>query len=439
LLQGVRDNRVVRVARAVSDRYARDSGGYMSAAIAYYGFLSLFPLLLLALSIVGFVLAGRPDLREDVSAAIVEVVPGVSAILGENLDALVRGRAAAGVVGLAGLLWTGTGVAGAARNAVRRIFRQPLPEGIVEDKVRLVLKTIGLGGLALGATALAGLAAGIEASGPIGVVLVIVMPIGTLILDLLLFVAAYRTLAKGRPAWRALLPGAAFAAVGWSLLKLVGAWYASRQVAGSSDVYGTFAVTVGLLLLLYLAARLFVYGAELNVVLAEERDVGARDGKNQGTQGGGVVETNSKRVAPSGSAGSASTVDLRPPGARSTVDLVRSLGSDAALLVRKEIELAKQEVKEGAASKLAGGVLLAVAGVFGLFALGFLATAGARALGLVLPLWAGFLIVGAVFLLGAGIGAAAGIRKLKEAPVGPVKTRETIKEDVEWARAALRR
>ena len=128
----------------------------------------------------------------------------------------------------------------------------------------------------------------------------------------------------------------------------------------------------------------------------------------------------------------------RPDG-RSTAQLLRSIGNDAALLVRKEIELAKQELKEGVASKALGGAFLAVAGVFGLYALGFLATAVARVLGLFLPLWAGFLIVGGLFLLVAGVGAMVGVRKLKEAPVAPVRARETIKEDVEWARAALRR
>jgi hypothetical protein len=187
---------------------------------------------------------------------------------------------------------------------------------------------------------------------------------------------------------------------------------------------------VAVLLLLYLSARLFVYGAELNAVLAGEGEDNPGPGNNQGIRGGGSVEK-----TPDGQA----SVPRPPPETRSTPDLVKSIGSDAALLVRKEIELAKQEVKEGITSKLLGGALLAVGGVFGLYALGFLATAGARALGIVLPLWAGFLIVGGVFLLLAGIGAMAGIRKLKESPVAPVQTKETIKEDVEWAKTALKR
>jgi membrane protein len=430
LLEKLKNSPVVRTAQAVSDRYAQDSGGYMSAAIAYYGFLSLFPLLLLALSIVGFVLAGRPGLQEDVAGSIAEAVPGLSTLIGENLDQLVKARAGVGLIALAGLLWTGMGVAGAARNALRRIFRQPLPLGIVQDKVWLLIKTVGLGLLALVATGLAGVVAGIEAGGPAGIALLVGVPIVTLALDFVLFLWAYRTLMKGRPRWTGLAPGAMFAAIGWTVLKLVGAWYASRTVANSSEVYGAFATTVGVLVLLYLSGRLFVYGAELNAVLAERGEEAAPEGNNPGVRGGDSVETerNGPVVQPRG----------RPEG-RSTADLVKSLGSDGALLVRKEIELAKQEVKEGITSKLLGGVLLAIAGVFGLFALGFLATAAARALGLILPLWAGFLIVGGAFLLAAALGAMVGVRKLKESPVAPVQTKETIKEDVEWARAALKR
>jgi membrane protein len=430
LLEKLKNSPVIRTAQAVSDRYAQDSGGYMSAAIAYYGFLSLFPLLLLALSIVGFLLAGRPGVQQNVTERIAEAVPGLTAVIGNSLDRLVRVRAGVGIVALAGLLWTGMGVAGAARNALRRVFRQPLPLGIVQDKVWLLIKTIGLGTLALLATGLAGLLGGAEAGGPAGIALLIVVPVVTLALDFAMFLTAYRTLMKGRPAWGGLVPGAVFAAVGWTVLKLVGAWYASRTVAGSSEVYGAFATTVGVLVLLYLSGRLFVYGAELNAVLMERGEEAPAEGNNPGVRGGGSVETQGN--------GPVREPPRRPEG-RSTAELVKSIGSDASLLVRKEIELAKQEVKEGVTSKLVGGVLLAVAGVFGLFALGFLATAAARALGLVLPLWAGFLIVGGAFLLAALLGALAGVRKLKQSPMGPVQTKETIKEDVEWARAALRR
>jgi membrane protein len=427
LLERAKSNRIVRVAQGVSDRYAKDSGGYMSAALAYYGFLSLFPLMLLGLSVAGFVLAGRADLQAEVAAGIARAVPGLESLIGGRIDELIAVRAGTGIVGLAGLLWTGTGVAGAARNALRRIFRQPLPEGIIEDKVRLVLKTIGLGLLALLATGLASVIGGVEARGPLGVALLILVPVGTFVLDLALFLVSYRTLMKGRTPWRDLLPGAVFAAIGWTVLKLVGAWYATRVVAGSA-VYGTFATTVGVLVLLYLAARLFVYGAELNAVLMDERE-NRSDGKEL-RGGGGVVDT-----AGNGAPGA----PHRRPEDRSTVDLVKSIGTDASLLVRKEIELARQEVKEGVAARIVGIAGLGVAGVVGLFALGFLLAAAAAGLDEVLQPWASRLIVAVVLLLVAGVAAMVGISMLRSKPLTPVKTKETVKEDVEWARAALRR
>jgi membrane protein len=430
LLDRVKNSRTVRVAKSLSDRYAKDSGGYMSAAIAYYGFLSLFPLMLLALSITGFVLAGRPELQEDVAASISRSIPGLGGLIGDDLDGLIAARAGAGILGLVGLLWTGTGVAGAARNALRRIFRQPLPQGIVEDKVGLVIKTIGLGLVALVATAVAGVIGAIEVDGPLGVALLILVPLGTFALDLFLFLAAYWTLMKGHPPWRSLVPGALFAAIGWTILKLVGAWYVERTVQGSVGVYGAFATTVGVLVLLFLGGRLFVYGAELNAVLMEKRRNGKGRGNPDRVRGGGVVET----------AGDGRPGEFRRRAEdRSTVDLVRSIGTDASLLVRKEIELARQEVKEGITARVKAIVALSVAGVMGLFALGFLLAAGAAGLDEALQPWASRIIVAVVLLLVAGGAVMAGLRLFKSPPMSPVKTKETIKEDVEWARAALRR
>jgi membrane protein len=406
---------IARTARAVADRYGKDSGGYLSAGIAYYGFLSLFPLLLLALSVAGFVLAGRDDLQARLAEEIGQAVPGLSGLVGGNIERMISAKAAAGFIGLVTLLWTGTGVAGAARNALRRVFRQPLPAGIWEDKALLVLKTAGLGTLALVATALSAATGGLRAGGPAGVALVIVVALLGFALDLALFLISYRTLMRGHPPWGRIWQGALFAAIGWSLLKLLGTWYVTRVVGNASAVYGTFATTVGVLVLLYLAARLFLYGAELNAVLGE-----------QSSEGGDLVGTegpNGRTTAPG----------------RSTGDLVRSIGTDTVTLVRKEIELAKQEVKEGLAARAKGAAAFAAAGVFGLFIVGFLGAAAAAGLAVVLPVWAALLIVAGVFFLLALVAALAGRSMMKGTSIGPTRAKENLKEDVKWARAQLRR
>jgi predicted lipid-binding transport protein (Tim44 family) len=118
--------------------------------------------------------------------------------------------------------------------------------------------------------------------------------------------------------------------------------------------------------------------------------------------------------------------------------LLRSIGSDVSLLVKQQADLAKQEMKEKAGEKAMGGGLLLGAGILALFVLGFLGFAGAAALDLVLPAWAAFLIVAAVYLIGAFIAAMTGRRALTT-PATPEQTMQTVKEDVEWAKRKLRR
>jgi Putative Actinobacterial Holin-X, holin superfamily III len=118
--------------------------------------------------------------------------------------------------------------------------------------------------------------------------------------------------------------------------------------------------------------------------------------------------------------------------------LIRSIGSDVSLLVRQQADLARLELKEKAAEKAAGGGLLLAAGILALFVLGFVGFAGAAALDLVLPAWAAFLIVAAVYLIVAAIAGLAG-RQAMARPATPEQTRQTIKEDVQWAKRRLTR
>src|SRR6185503_15732085 len=98
-----------------------------------------------------------------------------------------------------------------------------------------------------------------------------------------------------------------------------------------------------------------------------------------------------------------------------------------------------QEVLEAVTAKVMAVAALAGAGLFGLFALLFGALAAAAALALVLPAWAAALIVAGGLLLLAVPAALIGIRRLKKPPLKPEETVRTVKEDVEWARAQLKR
>jgi uncharacterized membrane protein YqjE len=126
----------------------------------------------------------------------------------------------------------------------------------------------------------------------------------------------------------------------------------------------------------------------------------------------------------------------RASGRRPLGSVVSSLLDGVRSLIRKEVELAKIEVTEAIGVRAKGVGLMVAAGVFALFALVFIAVAGAAALDLVLPRWAANLIVGGVFLLIALIVFLAGRSAMKNAP-SPQKTQETLKEDARWAKQQI--
>ena len=119
-------------------------------------------------------------------------------------------------------------------------------------------------------------------------------------------------------------------------------------------------------------------------------------------------------------------------------ELLRSIGTDLSLLIRQQVALAKEEMRGIAAEKATGGALLAAAAVFALFVLGFASLAGAAALDLVLPRWAALLIVAGIYLVLAVIAVVIG-RNALAAPATPERTKQTVKEDLEWAKHKLQR
>jgi hypothetical protein len=119
-------------------------------------------------------------------------------------------------------------------------------------------------------------------------------------------------------------------------------------------------------------------------------------------------------------------------------ELLRSIGADLSLMSRLQVALGKEVVRGIAAEKAPGGALLAAAAVFALFVLGFASLAGAAALDLVLPRWAALLIVAGIYLVLAVIAVLIG-RNALAAPATPERTKQTVKEDLEWAKRKLQR
>ena len=126
-------------------------------------------------------------------------------------------------------------------------------------------------------------------------------------------------------------------------------------------------------------------------------------------------------------------------GQRSMPELMRAIATDTSTLVRKEVELARREIMEAVTARLKAAGAMAAAGVMALMVLAFGGAAAAHALDGVMSSWAARLVVAGGFLVLAALAAAIGIARARRPSLTPEKTVETVKEDVEWAKAQLKR
>jgi YihY family inner membrane protein len=249
---------------AVVKKFGDDQAGRHAALLAYYGFFSLFPLLLVAVTILGFILQGRSDLADRIVDSAAAQFPIIGTSIAKTVEGShLRGSGLALVVGTAFALWGGLGVADAAQQAMNSIWNVPRRRypNFALRRLRGLLWLVVLGGGLLAASLAAGFAnaAGSALSGVAGVV-------ASAVVNTLLFLVGFRVLTVRNVPLRSLLPGAVVAALAWALLQLLGGWYVHRQLAHATNTYGTFALVIGLLSWLYLAATVTLYAAELNAV-----------------------------------------------------------------------------------------------------------------------------------------------------------------------------
>lgn len=263
-------------------RYGADQGNQLAAAVTYFSFLSLFPLLLLTASVLGIVLHGNPDLQAKVIDGVQSALPGQA---GRDLVGTATKHAGAlGVAGLVGLLYAGLGWVDNLRAAIRTVWHQNVKAGnIVKTKLADIVILLGLG-LALGVSvAITGIGnaatsfvvdhLGVDGITGIGLLTKLVSILLAMVADVGIFLWLFLRLPRLRSPWRRIFKGAVFAAVGFELLKIVGSYYINRTTANASATYGTFGVVIGALVWINLVSRFTVFSAVWTVTAPYDDDV----------------------------------------------------------------------------------------------------------------------------------------------------------------------
>jgi len=245
-------------------KYVDDGGPHLAALITYYGFISLFPLLLLGSTVLGLLLVDNPELQARILGSAVSQIPG----LGDDLQQPERiGGGVAGIVlGGLGALYGALGVGQAMQNAANTAWTVPRnsrPNPFLARGRSLAL-AVAIGLDVVATTVVASLVGRADFLGPVTSVLALV---ATFAVHTGVFCLVFQ-IATGRPLpWMDLLPGALLAAASWLGLQYVGVAYVNRYVNTSSTTNGVFAVVLGLLAFLYLTSVLIVLSMEVNVVL----------------------------------------------------------------------------------------------------------------------------------------------------------------------------
>jgi inner membrane protein YhjD len=251
---------------AVLKKFDDDQGVQLGALIAYYGFFSLFPLLLVFVTVLGFVLQGNPSAQESVLHSTLSQFPIIGNQLEQNVHSL-KGSGVALGIGLLGALLAGLGITGATRNAFDVVWKVPRRErsNFVVWRLRGLALLATLGVLSIVSTA----AAGYVTAQTAGAVEVLAGVLAALAANLLLFFTAFRLLTVRQVETRDLLPGVVVATVLWQALEHVGGYYVDHVVRHAQQTSGLFAFVLGLLTWLYLGGQVTVLAAEVNVVRAK--------------------------------------------------------------------------------------------------------------------------------------------------------------------------
>jgi YihY family inner membrane protein len=265
-----RQHRVLGIPIGIVYKFFDDQGGYLAAVVTHYAFIAILPLLLIASSVLGFVLQGDPELEQRILSSALAQFPIVGDQLGRPDG--IQGSTVAVVIGILAATYGAIGLGQAAQNAVNVVWAIPRNSRLnpVVSRVRSLGWMI-VAGLALAFVALlSSVASHVEVFGSDlngaahWLVVVVTLVVTTCVLGLMI---RWSTPQKDR--FRDVLPGAALTAVLWQLLQMAGGFYVSHVIANATEMNGVFAIVLGLVALLYMASVMAMLGLETNAVLGK--------------------------------------------------------------------------------------------------------------------------------------------------------------------------
>ena len=250
------------------DGWRRHLSGRNASLLSFFFFLSIFPLLLVATTVLGFVLQDNEQLQEDIIDGALADIPVLGAQL-QNDPTSLSGNIWVLIFGLLGALWSATKAFVGLQGALDDIWEVPVDDRspMPVQRGKALLGILIVGGAQMGSMALAAIvrAADLPAAGDIALLATTaIVNIGALLLT-------YRFLTTAGPAWSVILPGAIVGGILASLIQNFGTLIVTRITENASDTYGQFALVLGIVTWLGLLAITILMCGELNAAIRRHR------------------------------------------------------------------------------------------------------------------------------------------------------------------------
>jgi membrane protein len=263
--------------RDTIDRFTKAQAAEAAAAMAYYTLFSLFPLLLALVAVGGFFLQ-QPKVFSQVVSLLGRIFPVSHQLIADNLQQIMKLRGALGIIGLVGVIWSGTGVFSVLSNNIDEAWRNAEQRNFLQSR----LVALGIAGVlaillllsVAGSTAINALSSvqipllqrlSVYGS-PLWNAAATVIP---WVLTFLLFLALYWWVPTAKVKFLAAFWAALVVTVMWEAASAVFAYYVSSGLARYRIVYGSLGSVAGLMFWIYVSSWIVLFGAHLSAAIAQ--------------------------------------------------------------------------------------------------------------------------------------------------------------------------
>ena len=257
----------IRFILALAQKIGRDDVSNMAASIAYFAILSLFPLILSMLAIFGLFLPSE-SVQQHLINFFSQSLPGSASILQNNIPDIIRFRSTFGIIGILGLIWSGSGVFSAITHSINRAWDIKFEHPFYIKKPKEIGMVLGTGALFLLSfiTSAFFSVLGSLRLPVTGALVTILTAVAALIFSLMIFLIVHKVSPIIWVSWRHVWPGAILSTVFFEIAKSGFVFYLNH-FNHYDKIYGSIASVIMLLVWIYLSAYILLLGAEFSSLL----------------------------------------------------------------------------------------------------------------------------------------------------------------------------